>query len=90
MDYLGADTPTTTLLQEIDNQRPEFLGLSVSLSIQVLTLGKTIARLRAELDNQCPSIMVGGLPINVLRGMHRRLGEDTWYPDAKAAVEDSE
>lgn len=84
---LGADTPAADLVHYLDQERPELLGLSATLPVDIATAGETVARLRAELGSRCPSIMVGGLATNQLPRGWTLTGADMWAADALDAVE---
>lgn len=83
--YLGADVPTIALFRQIDSSRPDLVGLSVSLPQQVKVVRELIRMCRLELGEQCPPIMVGGLAMNSVDELWRRVEADAWYPDARTA-----
>lgn len=83
--YLGADVPTLALLREIESSRPDVVGLSVSLSQQVKAVRELIRLCRLNLGEQCPPILVGGLAMNSVDELWRRVEADAWYPDARTA-----
>lgn len=86
VQYLGANTPTIALIAQIDNWRPDFVGLSASLAQQLPTLKRAVQLVRAELGGACPSLIVGGRPTNRISGIWRWTGADGWSPDAESAV----
>ncbi len=86
VDYLGANTPVQDLVQMLDSQPTDLLGLSVSMYDQIETLAGTIDRARGELGNRCPPIAVGGLPLNETPGLLRFIRADTWFTDATSVV----
>lgn len=83
--YLGADVPNPALLGQIASTRPDVVGLSVSLPQQVLKIRELIRMCRIELGAQCPPFMVGGLAMNSVDDLWRRVEADVWYPDARSA-----
>lgn len=83
--YLGADVPTVALIGQIIADRPDVVGLSVALPHHIDTIREVIDRCRMELGAQCPPIMVGGLVMNSVDDLWRRVGADQWHPDALAA-----
>ncbi|MFC1748450.1 B12-binding domain-containing protein [Pseudomonadota bacterium] len=89
VDYLGANTPTDSLIQMLDNTQVDLLGLSASMHDQVIALGDAIDKLKSELGSKCPPIAIGGLPLNLIPGLAQRFNADTWFPDAKAAAADA-
>ena len=83
--YLGADASTAALLGQIASIRPNVVGLSVSLPQHVEKVHALIRLCRLELGGQCPSIIVGGLAMNSVDDLWRRVEADRWYPDARTA-----
>jgi len=55
--YLGADVPHDALVKMIADQRPDLIGLSVTMSFNVPSLRTAVARVRAAIA--CP-IFIGG------------------------------
>ena len=83
--YLGADVPTVALIEQIVADRPEIVGLSAALPHHIDTIREVINRCRIELGRQCPPIMAGGLVMNSIDDLWRRVGADQWHPDALTA-----
>lgn len=89
VSFLGASVPSEALLAFCGEQRPEVLGLSVSLAPQLPVLRELIGRLRAELGNAAPQVLVGGQLVNRLGAAVRGIGADAWFSDARAVVEEA-
>lgn len=87
VDFLGGDTPTPSIIAFVAQRRPELLGLSVSLGVQVLKLREVIARVKAELGNESPAIVAGGRALNIAGVLPKRLGADEILTDARSAVQ---
>lgn len=85
VDYLGGDTPSDALLENLDRRRPDVLGLSVSLPWQLAAARDLIDRCRAELGARRPAVLLGGLALNGSERLWRLLGADDWQPDARSA-----
>ena len=83
--YLGADVPTAALLEQIVATRPDVVGLSAALPQHIETIRDVIRLCRVELGGQCPPIMVGGLVMNSVDDLWRRVGADLWHTDALTA-----
>lgn len=83
--FLGANVPEQSLLGQVDALRPDLLGLSVSMPQQLETARRLIGRLRAELGQGCPAILLGGRTINALDRVWQDLGADLWAGDAEQA-----
>jgi methanogenic corrinoid protein MtbC1 len=88
VQLLGADTPSQSLVRQVDLFRPELVGLSVSMPQQVAVVKRVIRELRGELGGRRPAIMVGGLALNQLDDLWRGLDADLWTPNAKAALDE--
>ncbi len=86
VQFLGADVRTDELFQNIDQFKPDLLGLSVSFAQQLRVVRDIIARLNAAPGGRRPAVIIGGLAINQFNRLADRLGADAWSPDAAAAV----
>jgi len=86
VQYLGANTPTEALMAHVDTWRPEVVGLSASLVQHLSAVKEAVSALRDAFETQCPSILVGGIPINQIENIWRWTGADAWSPDAENAV----
>lgn len=86
--FLGADTPNTSILQQVDMEKPDVLAISVSLPTQVVALQQLMKQLRAEMGAQMPAVVVGGLAINRYKNLGSQLKIDAYYQDAKAVQAD--
>lgn len=80
--YLGANVPTRDLVAFADWQKPALIALSVSTATQIAALREALTALRGELGSRCPPLLVGGLAVNALPDLWRRLGADEWRADA--------
>jgi methanogenic corrinoid protein MtbC1 len=58
--FLGADVPTGSLLQVIEEERPDLLALSITMPFHAAGLRRQMTRVREQLGDQLP-IAVGGL-----------------------------
>lgn len=87
--YLGADTPGTALLRELEREPAEVLALSASLPEHVADLRELVAECRTRLGRACPRILVGGLILNRLGTDRTRhlVAADLVAADALEAVE---
>ncbi len=87
-EFLGADTPVEALVSFVDQKRPDLVALSVSMPEQLEHLELISSRLRDEFSSGRPSIVAGGLMLNVLMGLPTRTKVDEWFMDAKQIVEE--
>lgn len=83
--YLGADTPTPALLAQIEQWRPDIVGLSLALPHHIAVARTIIDRCHSQFGARCPVIMIGGLAINTVDNLWKRIGADVWCPDARTA-----
>lgn len=86
--FLGADTPSDSILSQVDSERPDVLALSISLPHQVLALKQLTEQLRSNMGGSMPAIVVGGLAMNNHQSLSTRLDIDNWYLDAKSMQSD--
>ncbi len=84
--YLGASVPTSALIQQVGQFKPDLLGLSVSFAQQLHIVKAIMSRLTQTHGTSRPAVIVGGLAINQFNGSANQLGVDDWSPDAGAAV----
>ncbi len=89
VQFLGADVPARDLLAQLAHWRPEMLGLSLSLPGQIKTARLLVQQLRAELGNQCPAILAGGLATNQADRLWKAVGADLWAANAKDCLRES-
>ncbi len=84
--FLGANVPTTAAIVDIvEREQPDVLGVSVTLPTRVPMAGELIARCR----QRCPdlTILAGGQPFVQAPGLWEQIGADGTAPDAGAAVQ---
>ena len=86
VQFLGADTPSASLITQVEAGRPDLVGLSVSLVQQLPALKRAVRALRVKFGERCPRVLVGGIPINEIDEMWRTIGADAWSPHAECAV----
>ncbi len=84
--YLGADVPTSSLVQYAGDWKPDLIGLSVSFAQQLQAAKTVISRLAESFGQSRPAVMVGGLAINNFDWLAGQIGADAWRKDAEAAV----
>lgn len=86
VQFLGANVPTDEIVAQVAHTRPHLLGLSASLVRHIPTVAEVHRRVRATMEADAPLIIIGGLGVNRLHGIARRLNVDGWYPDALAVL----
>ncbi len=87
VQYLGANVPTQSLVQQTAGWNPDLVGLSVCFPQQLAVVKQAIAGMDACLGPARPAVMVGGLVINRLNQLADVVGADSWGADAREAVD---
>ena len=81
---LGVDQTLETVLEKIDEIRPDILGLSALLTTTMPEMQKVIEELNAHGLRDRVSVMIGGAPIGAKFARH--IGADAYGKDAAEAV----
>lgn len=85
--YLGANTPTNSVLETLIERRADVLGISATITYHVSEVERLIQAVRADPACRDVLVLVGGYPFNLVPDLWRRIGADGWAPDAQTAVE---
>ena len=85
--YLGANTPTPSLLQAAAERRADVLAVSATMTFHLRALEELITAARAAEGLRDVKIMVGGYPFDLEPELWRRVGADLYAADAQQAVE---
>ena len=88
--YVGANTPTQSLLQAAAERRPHVLAVSATMTFHLRAVEELIAAARAAEALREVKIMVGGYPFDLEPELWRRVGADLYAADARQAVEAAE
>jgi methanogenic corrinoid protein MtbC1 len=86
VQYLGANVPTISLVQQTLSWGPDLVALSVSLPQQLRFVQDVVAAFKDKLGDTRPSVIVGGLIINRFSTLAGLVGADGTASDAQAAV----
>ena len=86
VSFLGADTARRELLQMVEAERPFFLGLSVSLPQNMISLKKTVESVRARDSISDIRILSGGKVLNDFPYLKEELAVDGYARDCEEAV----
>ena len=86
VQYLGANVPSRSMVEQIDAWRPDLVGLSVSFPQQLKVVKSVITLMTTQLGEQRPPVIIGGLAINRFRQLTGVLGADGSGLDAEAAL----
>lgn len=87
VEYLGANVPTKSLIQQTSHWKPDLIGLSVSFPHQIKTAKSVILALSNCFGIQRPAVMIGGLAFNRFKELANVVGADSYCLDAEAAVQ---
>lgn len=82
--YYGANTPIPSLINMVDELRPELLALSATLLPHVEHIEKIIGNIRES--NKGVKVLVGGYPFNVDKELWQKIGADGSAGDAREAL----
>lgn len=84
--YLGANTPTGSIIRTIADRRADVLAVSATMTFHINRVRELIAEVHASDAGQDVKILVGGYPFNTSSELWRQLGADGFSPDAQGAV----
>ena len=84
--YLGANSPTSSIVQAIEDKNANLLGLSVAMPYHRNLLREAIDEIRQKTNNKI-KIMVGGNAMNTHDDAWRNFRADAYAPDAIKAIE---
>jgi methanogenic corrinoid protein MtbC1 len=84
--YMGANTPTSTIIQAIDSHRPDVLAISASMPFHRKTLKELIVAVRDHDTDGRVKILVGGYALRSSQDLWIKLGADGFADDAQQAV----
>jgi methanogenic corrinoid protein MtbC1 len=84
--YLGANMPTASILQALEERKPHVLAISATMTFHLPAVADLVDRVRAYDGGRGVKVMVGGYPFNVAPGLWRHFGADGYAPDAQEAV----
>jgi methanogenic corrinoid protein MtbC1 len=86
IQYLGANVPTRSLLEQIAEWRPNLVGLSLSFAQQLWVVKELIGLMVARFGRVRPPVIIGGLAVNRFVGLAGVAGANAHGVDAQSAV----
>jgi len=86
-DYVGANTPGTDLIRQLERRPPDLIAASVTMPYHVRVLADFVEDFRARPALADVPILVGGRPFLIADSLWNRIGASGWAADAEAAVE---
>jgi methylmalonyl-CoA mutase cobalamin-binding domain/chain len=84
--YLGANTPTSSVVQSVVEHNADVLGVSATIPFHVRDVEDLIAAVRTHEGSRDVKILVGGYPFNVAPDLWKRVGADVYAQDAEQAI----
>jgi len=84
--YMGANTPTKSILNTIAEQEADVLAISATINFNVASLSDLIKEIGKSDDASSLVIMVGGRPFNLIEDLWERVGAHGSAPSAAEAV----
>ena len=81
--YLGANSPTSAIVQAIADRRADLLAVSATMTFHIRAVESLIATIRVSNDVK---VLVGGYPFNLEPELWKRIGADAYAADASEAV----
>ena len=81
---LGINVPVEEFVKQVDEQKPDILGLSALLTTTMPQMRKVIEALGAKGIRSDVKVIVGGAPVNAK--FAKDIGADGYAPDAGSAV----
>jgi len=83
--FLGADTPTESILDAVRTQRPDVLGVSITMLFNVPVLVRLVEKVREAHPDL--TVAAGGAAIRMAPSLCEELGVHDTGPDVRAAVQ---
>lgn len=83
--YLGANTPTASLLRTIEEREADLLAVSATMTFHLRAVQELIAAVR-ETKGDRIKVLVGGYPFNLAPDLWRVVGADAGARDALESV----
>ncbi len=87
VSFLGASTPVDELVEFLEKEQPDLLGLSVSMPYNVTALGEVIEAVRENENIADVKILVGGRALNDHRYLLDNIDYDAFAQNGEEAAE---
>lgn len=84
--YLGANTPTVSLLRTVEERGADLLAVSATMTFHLRAVKELISAVRGTPSGERLKILVGGYPFNLSPDLWRIVGADAWGRDALESV----
>jgi MerR family transcriptional regulator, light-induced transcriptional regulator len=86
VQYLGSNVPTSALVLQTLEWKPDLVGLSVSFAQQLRVVRDIMEKLKERMGGARPAVIIGGLATNRFDRLASLVGADAYGADAQAAV----
>lgn len=87
--YLGANTPTESILRSIEEREADALAFSATMTFHVGKISQLIQNIRSSEVGKEIKILVGGYPFNISRNLWRQVGANGSAINAQLAVSEA-
>jgi methanogenic corrinoid protein MtbC1 len=84
--YLGANTPTPSIVQALDEHQADVLAVSATITFHVGQVRELVDHVRSSDVGHRVRILVGGYPFNVSPTLWQTVAADGYARDAQEAV----
>lgn len=88
--HMGANTPTPGLIKVLEEQRPDIVLLSATMTYHVKSVTEVIKKIRENKLLDSTKIMVGGYPFKLASKLWEKVGADGFAESASGALEKAE
>lgn len=85
--YLGANVPDEDVVQLLIEEKPDILGISVTIPLHIHKAAMLIEKVRGNHQTATIKIMVGGYPFSIVPDLWKKIGADASSNSAKEAIE---
>jgi MerR family transcriptional regulator, light-induced transcriptional regulator len=85
--YLGANTPSTSIIRTLDERRADILAISVTITSHVAVVAELIQQVHRSQVGKRVKILVGGYPFNISPELWQYVNADGSATDAQQAIE---
>ena len=85
--YLGANTPSASVLKAVEDHQAELLCISATMSFHLRSVAELVAAARKAHPTRKLTILVGGYPFKVETSLWREVGADASAGSAEEAVQ---
>ncbi len=84
--YLGANTPTASIVEMARDRRPSALAISATIAYHIPEVAALVSAIRKAIPDGGPKVLVGGYPFNLDPDLWRKVGADGHARDAEEAI----